>query len=1048
MKKSIFPLIAMATLTMLFAVLALMPVRGLAQKESAPSYDTGAPAFMSPHAAPIALLGGHVFVANTPSGTVDVLDTKTQTIIKRVTVGIDPVSIAARPDGKEVWVANHVSDSVSVIDTDANSPTYLEVVATVQDIDLDTKATRFDEPVGIAFASNTKAYVALSSENKIAVVNVATRQVDKTLAIHAQDPRAIVVRGDRLYVIPFESGNQTQLSGGVGKLDGNLATFDAVEHSLTHNNVLSIGAVVDVVKHPKVPDRDLYIFDTKTDTLVETVNTLGTLLYGLTVDSQGRVYIAQTDARNDINGKAGTKKHSLVELENRPFLNRITCVDAKEASKNARKPMFIDLEPLPPSQPALGAALATPFAIQVTDDDSTLVASAAGSDKLFTVDARTGKVLGHADVGAVPEGIALESARDGKPARAWVLNAAANTVSVVELSDLAKPKATATIPLQDPTNPVMKRGRIAFSTATASSTGTFSCESCHPNGHTDQLLWVLKTPIVTGGNQIMPRSTMPLRGLRDTAPYHWDGVPGDPYGGINSASVNTDVASNSDPKKPESSVRFVVDGSLASTMALATDKTINDEGKGGRLTKAERDDMSQFLLNISFPPAPKRPYTNVLSTNAQRGFQLFHEEGDLDPSKGINVCGNCHRMPFLVSTNTPGTGMDAPTWRGAYDRWLILPQGRLNIIDFDFYRAIAEQGAPEKSVWQMSWGGRPRFNPVWDMVLEESTGFSGAFARQTTLNQTSAKSAVTTDLLDALELSASEESVALQAEGVLINGKKATHVTLQFHEGKYVTQAGERRSFTRAELVSLASQGKFIGTFTAWLGSSNAEKQQPQPALWTLGPIEQQRGRQPFPVLFKNNATMTLSGRHLQKSAHVFIDGRRTEASLTVNNSSDEMVTIALSKLPPVGTHFLQVQNPRGLMSNDFIFHVTDNLNAKPVGSESTLLSDAVGRNDITAVKLLLQNGAKVDEPNNDGNTPLHIAAFFCRFDIVELLLEKGASVSAKSKRGETPIDVVSGAWSKGLADFYTILGSGSDLKRLEQDRPKMAKRLREHTKI
>ena len=49
-------------------------------------------------------------------------------------------------------------------------------------------------------------------------------------------------------------------------------------------------------------------------------------------------------------------------------------------------------------------------------------------------------------------------------------------------------------------------------------------------------------------------------------------------------------------------------------------------------------------------------------------------------------------MPFLVSTNTPGTGMDAPTWRGAYDRFPILPQGRLNIIDFDFYRAIAERG--------------------------------------------------------------------------------------------------------------------------------------------------------------------------------------------------------------------------------------------------------------------------------------------------------------------------------------------------------------------
>ena len=50
--------------------------------------------------------------------------------------------------------------SFDVIDLDADSPTYLQVVATVQDIDPNTKATRFDEPVGIAFASNEKDILA------------------------------------------------------------------------------------------------------------------------------------------------------------------------------------------------------------------------------------------------------------------------------------------------------------------------------------------------------------------------------------------------------------------------------------------------------------------------------------------------------------------------------------------------------------------------------------------------------------------------------------------------------------------------------------------------------------------------------------------------------------------------------------------------------------------------------------------------------------------------------------------------------------------------
>ena len=110
------------------------------------------------------------------------------------------------------------------------------------------------------------------------MVNTRTRKVEKRLRITAQDPRAIVVRDGLLYVIPFESNNKTQLSGGY-KVDGDLVTFNAHEHSIANNNVLSLGHVTDIVKHPRVPDRDLYVFDTKTDRLVRTVDTLGTLLY-------------------------------------------------------------------------------------------------------------------------------------------------------------------------------------------------------------------------------------------------------------------------------------------------------------------------------------------------------------------------------------------------------------------------------------------------------------------------------------------------------------------------------------------------------------------------------------------------------------------------------------------------------------------------------------------------------------------------------------------------------------------------------------------------
>ena len=906
--------------------------------------------YESPYSNPIALLpdASLLYTVNTPSDTVDVIDTATRSLVARIPVGIDPVGIAVRPDGREVWVSNHVSDSVSVIDTDPASPTRHQVLATIQRHD-NTGRTRFDEPVGIAFASNDKAYVALSSSNKVAVIDVPSRSLTYLIELTAQDPRALTVSGDRLYVVPFESNNQTQLSGCWPRyIDGELCTFDAREHVTeaepSNAQSLSLNYVADVVRHPRIPDRDLFVFDTETDRLVEVVDTLGTLLYGIAADSQGRVFIAQTEARNDRNGKAGTKGHGLAELENRPYLNRITRVPC---DGGCGEPTLFELEPVPPAHPARGAALATPFAIAVSDDDATLVVTASASGRIFTVDAGTGAVLGRADVGSGPRGVALETTAAGAPARAWVLNALENSVSLVDLRNRAAPRLEAAIPLHDPTDPDLKRGRIAFNTAEASSTGTFACASCHPDGHTDQLIWVLDTPLCdVGCDQIQPRLVQDIRGLRGSAPYHWDGTLGDPFGGINTSSINNTVEPNCDPEIPESCTLHVMETALRTTMCDQTDCETNDEGKPGRLSGVERAAMARYLLSVPYPPSPERPYTNTMSATAMEGVRLFHSE---------QQCANCHRLPFWTMTNMGGSGMDVPSWRGANDRWKTSPQNRFFFADLV---GGDTRGFPERISFVSN-------NNMFQMIVEGSVGFSGALGRQVTLNPETASLETTRNLLDALEQSASEGGIVLQAEGLRLSAAGArVSLALQFGGGAYRSRLGDGATYTRGELTALAAAGELLLTITGRLGRL-ADYDHPQPTLYPheLPVMPRFPGGRPaeFPELHAAGP-MRLRGEHIQPGAYVLVNGRRVAGSVACEAGvlpacEDDTVIVELGRLPAAtGLHMLQVQNPEGLFSNDLPFYVVD---AAPRAESENLITSG-GRFDAQGSWRVNLNNASV----------------------------------------------------------------------------------------
>jgi YVTN family beta-propeller protein len=967
----------------------------------------GHQSFLSPQVDPIALSpdGSLVLVANTTSGSVTAIATANDSPFATVPVGVEPVSIAFRPDGLEAWVSNHVSDSVSVIDTDITGPNYLRVVATVQSLDPTTLVSDFDEPVGIAFASNAKAYVALSSTNRIAVVDVGTRQVTGTLEVRAQEPRALTVRNGLLYALAFESGNQSELSAcatlqayGSGQPGDqcSLGLEDLLVFVTEPNLPGAVkNIVIDDVPGPGpdltqtvVPDRDLFVFDTATDTEVDVATGVGTLLYGLAVDSTGRAFVAETDARNDANGDEGD---NLVDLDNRMFLDQIARVDCGGGSCGA--PVRFDLEPAPPAQPAVGDELATPYGIAVSGDDTTVVATAMGTSRVFSMDASSGSVLDILDLGSgasfgqqSPRGLALASDVSGAPQKAYVLNTLENTVSVVDVSNPAALVEVSEIPVgNDPTPDAVRRGRIAFASAFASSSGTFSCESCHPDGNTDQLLWriggscsfstTIQLPI-TGGSQNVscsgddePRSTMPVRGLLHTVPLHWDGTLGDPFGGGNGAvgvggSGGTDCVVGDADGEHDCFVDLA-EAALSGVMCDQNPAT-NPAGcppGGNELSAQERDDMGTFLASVSYPPARSRAMDDGVSAAALDGFRDFFMDqngGNGQPDTCADSDAGCHALPLGTSTNSATLqGFDAPTMRGMTDRYLQFSMGVTNTVELLNFANSGIDARPFANIVinplepEIQWDADHGFEEIttfgvafaafegvynvrpldiFQMFEEASTGTSGAFARQVTLNQattTGGNLADTEAIVAALEQADTSGFVNLRAEGPL-NGSQTT---LSYREATGFYQKGST-TYTRADLIAAAQAGGTSLTLTGALRQNVGLAAYPQPLLSTDGTGNGTTGDPPLPRLSSggssNPPALTVTGVDVRSDAVILLDGAIVSGTLTClegtsgalcadggDTGSDVSISIDLDSRPATGTHLLQLQNPGGPLSNE-----------------------------------------------------------------------------------------------------------------------------------
>jgi YVTN family beta-propeller protein len=149
--------------------------------------------------------GTMLAVAHTADNRVQLFDISEGTPgrVGHVLVGVDPVSVRFRTDN-ELWVVNHISDSVSIVDVPSR-----RVRRTLQTL---------DEPYDVVFAGTPeRAFVSCSQANTVQVFNPADIGADPlSIAIDAEDPRALAVSpdGSTVYAAIFESGNGSTILPG------------------------------------------------------------------------------------------------------------------------------------------------------------------------------------------------------------------------------------------------------------------------------------------------------------------------------------------------------------------------------------------------------------------------------------------------------------------------------------------------------------------------------------------------------------------------------------------------------------------------------------------------------------------------------------------------------------------------------------------------------------------------------------------------------------------------------------------------------------------
>ncbi len=172
--------------------------------------------------------GTRLFVVNTPDGYLEIFDVgaSSSTPSISVPVGLEPVAVAAR-NNSEVWVVNHLSDSVSVVDVGASPPRVIRTLLVG------------DEPRDIVFGGpgGNRAFITTAHRGQNSPYPAGQYATEGTgradvwvfdannlgsglggdplagtpLVLFGDRPRALAVSpdGSRVYAAVFRSGNRS-----------------------------------------------------------------------------------------------------------------------------------------------------------------------------------------------------------------------------------------------------------------------------------------------------------------------------------------------------------------------------------------------------------------------------------------------------------------------------------------------------------------------------------------------------------------------------------------------------------------------------------------------------------------------------------------------------------------------------------------------------------------------------------------------------------------------------------------------------------------------